>query len=204
MWWIWAGVAALLVILILSRVRVLVSFRDTFRFEVRFWFFRLKLPGAPSAKKPKPAKEKPAKKGKEPPKPDWSFFLSHFSELMDLLKKLIAATGRRLVMDRLQINLRIHEEDAAATAIRYGQACAVVYTATGFLESALRVRRHDILVTPLFQDGTSSMDFSAALSIRIFSIVTLAVTQGPAVIKLILSYLHKDKGMTLQKDGAVS
>lgn len=203
-WWILAGVVALLLLLAVSRVRMLVSFQDAFRFEVRFWFFKFGLPGKPVSKKPKPAKVKPQKKKTEASKPDLSFFLSRFSELADLMKNLIAATGHRLVMDRLYLDLRIHEEDAAATAIRYGQACAVVYTATGFLESALRVRQHDIHVTPLFQEESTSVAFSAALSIRIFSIVTLAVTQGPAVVKLILSYLHKDRDTTLQKDGAVS
>ncbi|ADU27641.1 DUF2953 domain-containing protein [Ethanoligenens harbinense] len=203
MGWVLAGIAAVLVLVGLSRVRLLVSYDGAFRFDVRFWFFRLRLPGQPGAKKVKPGKEKPAK-DKAAFKPDPSFFLEHFSELFDLAKKLVAATGRRLVVDRLYLDLRIHEDDAASTAIRYGQACALVYTATGFLGSALRVRRHDIRVAPLFEEGEASAAFSAALSIRVFSVLTLAVTQGAAVIRMMLSFLRSAKGTTMQKDGAVS
>ncbi|MFT9077202.1 DUF2953 domain-containing protein [Ethanoligenens sp.] len=203
-WIILSGVAAFLIFLNLSRVRLLVSFQEQFSFEIRFWFFRVRLPSVPAAKKTKPQKKKSAKEGGAASKPDLSFFLTHFSEVYDLLKRLVAATGRRLVMDDLLLDLRIHEEDAAATAIRYGQACAVVYTAYGFLKSALRVRRHDIRVIPLFQDGVTSVAFSAALSIRIFSIVTLAVTQGAAIIKMMLSFVRSTKDTTMQKDGAVS
>ncbi len=205
MGWVLAGIAALCVFIGFSRVRLLVSYEGAFRFEVGVWIFRLRLPGQPGPKKTKPQKAKPSKK-RAVSKPDSSFFLEHLSELFDLTKKLVSATGRRLVVDRLYINLRIHEDDAASTAIRYGQACALVYTAAGFLEGALRVRKHDIRVTPLFEEGEASAAFSAAFSIRVFSILALAVTQGASIIKMMLSFLHsaKDTTATIQKDGAVS
>lgn len=203
--WVLAAVAALIVFLLVSRVRVLISYQETFRFEVHFWFFRILVPKPPSPKPVKQKKKRAKPVGKERAKPDLSFFLAHFSELFDTLKDLIAATGHRLVMDRLSLNLRIHEADAAATAIRYGQACAVVYTVTGFIGSAVRVRRHEIRVSPVFQeDGATYVAFSAVLSMSVFSIVTLGITRGPAVLKLIQSFLHTEKDMTLQKDGVVS
>lgn len=203
MLWVLILLAAFFTLVSVSRLRLAVSFQDTFQFEVRFWFWRIRLPAQKKAKPKKAKAVKAEKPQKQKAKPDLSFFLSHFSELFDLFKKLIAATGRRLTVDRLYIDLHIHESDAATTAIRYGQACTLIYTASAFVESALRVRAHDIRVTPLFQEGETAVIFSVELSIRVFSIITLAATQGVAVVKMIFSFMRSSKDATIQKDGAV-
>lgn len=213
--WVLLALAVLLAALAVSRLRLVLGYDGAFSFTARFWFFRF--PGKAHKKKKQagPVKKKAASaKGEAVFVPDWSFFLTNLSDVFGLTGKLASATGRRLTVDRLTVDLRIREEDAAATAIRYGQACGVVYTAVGFLQSVVRVRRREITVVPLFQEGAAGASVSAVLSIRVYAIVTLLLTQGAGIVKLLLAFFRasrqkseqraQDNIPNLQKDGVKS
>ncbi len=188
--------AAVLALLFASRIRLVLFYDADFRLEARFWFFHIPLPAGEKAApktgkkaRARPKKQKPPKAG---PKPDLSFFLRHFSAFFELAKKLIAAAGRRLTVERFELDLRIHEEDAADTAIRYGQACAAVYTALGFLHSAVRVKRERVRISPLFSGGETAVSFQAELSMRIFAVLTLLVSQGIPAARTFFSLLRAE------------
>ncbi|HCC00809.1 MAG TPA: hypothetical protein DEP42_06315, partial [Ruminococcaceae bacterium] len=193
-----------------SRVHLSISFTERFDMEVRFWFFRYRFFKENAAEKPSSRKKKEKKSKKEKKKAEskgrstLSFFLSHFSDFAGLLKQIAVAVGRRLRVDLFLLELDIHEEDAAKTAIRYGEACALIYTGTAFLESVVRVRKHNVRITPLFQEGETQVNFSSKISISIGSIVTLIATQGVTIIKTLISIMRSTKDAAIQKDGAVT
>lgn len=195
--WMLLCLATLLVMLAVSRVRASVSYADGFLFSVRFWFFRFPRVrpkrGGPQ-KQPRAQKTEKRRKGKTPAfVPDWSFFLSHFSETAELLLKLLRAVGRRVTVNLFLVDLRVRGDDAADTAIRYGQACGVVYTAAGALRSLVRVRRCEVSVIPLFQGGEAGATVQVELSMRVFSILTLLIARGPDTWKLFLAFLRASR-----------
>ena len=55
---------------------------------------------------------------------------------------------KSVTVDRLQLQLIIASEDAAATAINCGRVCAVLYPSLSALQCAMRIRRREVTVTP--------------------------------------------------------
>ncbi len=67
---------------------------------------------------------------------------------------------KSVTVDRLQLQLIIASEDAAATAQNTGKVCAVLYPSLTVLQGVLRIRRRAVTVTPdyLGEKGRVSAD----------------------------------------------
>jgi hypothetical protein len=123
-----------------------------------------------------------------------------FERYSDLLKNTGASVQKRLRIDRLYIKLIIKEEDPAKTAILYGEACAVVYTAAAFLGSVIGVKRHEIIIKPLFDSGSSQAAIECEVSMHLGSAIAVGILQSAALIKTIVKENMSKKPA---KDGAV-
>ena len=108
-------------------------------------------------RKAKKSKKKTDKKGK----PEMSFFeslmkegLSSVTEFLVAMVKLTTKGTRRLllrfVIDRFYLDATVAHEDAAKTAVLYGQACAVFYPAYAYLNSKIRIKKKRISIHPDF------------------------------------------------------
>lgn len=56
--------------------------------------------------------------------------------------------ARTVVVDRLQLQLVIASEDAAATAQNTGKVCAVLYPSLTAIQAVIRIRKRAVTVTP--------------------------------------------------------
>jgi len=152
-WWILAGLAALVCLVLFAPVRLAVScHQEELKVWVRvLWVFSIPLLPAPEKdrkeKKPKAKKEKSPKADKEPPpgrkKGPVGTLLEVMGLVLDLLPHLGAAGGyilRRLTLRRCQVALVIGQGDAGDTAIAVGRAYAAAHNCYAPLASLIRVR----------------------------------------------------------------
>ena len=180
--WILLGLLAAVFLLLLVPVHADVRYREKLELDVRYLFLRrtlLPAPEEPQAEKAEaPSKEKKpeAQKQKENPMLEK---LARFKEaeglsgLLYLAGDFLRLTGtsaakiiRRLKIRDFDLYVLTSDEDAAAAAILYGQACAVVYPAAEALFTLTKCRRRRVSVDLDYAVKTPAVQLAADVSIR--------------------------------------
>ncbi|WP_455014618.1 hypothetical protein [Hominenteromicrobium sp.] len=180
--WILLGLLAAVFLLLLVPVHADVRYREKLELDVRYLFLRrtlLPAPEEPQAEKAgAPSKEKKpeAQKQKENPMLEK---LARFKEaeglsgLLHLAGDFLRLTGtsaakiiRRLKIRDFDLYVLTSDEDAAAAAILYGQACAVVYPAAEALFTLAKCRRRRVSVDLDYAVKTPAVQLAADVSIR--------------------------------------
>ncbi len=95
-----------------------------------------------------------------------------------LLGRLAALAGRTVgrvlravTVDKLELELLIAAEDAADTAVRYGQVCGVLYPALAAISGLVRVKRQHLRVEPNFLVEKSDARLDVRLHIAVYRLV---------------------------------
>ncbi len=197
------GLLGLLALLLAVPMYARVTYDGTLHARVRVWGvpFTL-LPAEDKPKKPtKPKKtakagEKQAKKQPTPSK--WQELVGYFKEdgpaatvhyLCETAKLAGQAVGKVLgavTVDRLHLELLVATDDAATTAVRYGQICAVLYPALAAIETRTKVRRRQLRVEPNFLLEKTDARFDIQLHLRVWQ------AAWAALVLLIKFMLMKD------------
>ena len=201
------GLVLLLVLLLSVKVRVHAEYFDAFTAKLRWAFLSFDLyPTKPKPEKPKkekPQKEEPAQE--KPPKPKKPNPLKTFYENQgfdgvkqlaldsaDALGSLMKSVKKHLILDELYLFLTVsHNQDAARTAIEYGETCRQVFPAMGFICSNLQVRKYDVEIEPDFLGAFSQAEFSFTVSIRpLFLIQAVLALAIRMLFKVVLKVLR--------------
>lgn len=178
---IFAAVAALLTVLLQLRIHFCITYKDTFDYSVRYLMFsyrnKREEEGHPKEKKEVKAKEKLNLA-------QIHRFLDLFERVWKNAKTVILKVGRKIRIDRLAVELTVGTDDAAQTAVTYGEGCAVIYPAVAMLENIVRIKRRQILINADFENNHSELTFECHGSIRLGGIVSTGLVTG---IKVLLS-----------------
>lgn len=180
--WILLGLLAAVFLLLLVPVHADVRYREKLELDVRYLFLRrtlLPAPEEPQAEKAEaPSKEKKLEAQKRKKNPMLEK-LARFKEaeglsgLLHLAGDFLRLTGtsaakiiRRLKIRDFDLYVLTGDEDAAAAAILYGQACAVVYPAAEALFTLAKCRRRRVSVDLDYAVKTPAVQLAADVSIR--------------------------------------
>lgn len=180
--WILLGLLAAVFLLLLVPVHADVRYREKLEIDVRYLFLRRTLlpapeePQAEKAEAPSEEKKPEAQKQKKNPMLEK---LARFKEaeglsgLLHLAGDFLRLTGtsaakiiRRLKIRDFDLYVLTGDEDAAAAAILYGQACAVVYPAAEALFTLAKCRRRRVSVDLDYAVKTPAVQLAADVSIR--------------------------------------
>lgn len=177
------GIAALLLLFLLIPAGVDIYYDEKAQITLRYGFIRKRIDQREEEKPKKPAPSKPAAPSKPKPtaqkKPNPAVeFLKElrrsqgFSGLMEFLISLIrmlTSSAYRIVKDisvsHLDLWVVVRGEDAAQTAIQYGELCSVLYPAFGMLCAAKPSRNPRISVTADYEKGETQGVLSVSLRI---------------------------------------
>lgn len=182
----------LVLLLLLIPVQVGLQYKDTFSVWVRygllkFCVFPLK-EETKKAKSPKKAEKKPKKSSLSD---KWTEIADNMkqdslSETLKQVKQMVAwatKTARKVLkcitIDRLELGLLVATEEADKTAIRYGQACGIVYPALTVVGETMRLKRHDVQIVPGF--GRDKSVVTADVRIHVIPIRLLIVALGALI-----------------------
>ncbi len=191
------GVFLLIAIVLACPVVADIRFRDSFMVKISvlgipFTVFPKKERKAEKIKKQK--KKKPADKKEKTgkfSKIKGILEREGLSGLLDFFKELAgvaAGTGKKLfshlVIYRISVEIAVSDEDAAQAAIRYGQACAVVYPAVSVVMAAAKCKRSHVCVIPDFDNKKTKADFRLKAGIRPIFVLTAGISGLVRLIKV--------------------
>lgn len=135
----------------------------------------------------KPAEEKPA--GKKKKKESFLHLLyrtNGIDGILLLLKRICSYTGtflgsamRGVVVDEFNLDVAcVKKDDAAATAIYYGEVCAALFPLLGAVAAQCRMKKHDVNVYPDYLARFSSASFFVRLHITPMYFLGITVAYG--------------------------
>ena len=104
---------------------------------------------------------------------------SIFKELCIKFSKLLKHTRFK----KLEVDFRISSNDAAKTAILYGNACSVVYSLVALLKSACNFDHKKIKVSADFSSETINLSMLCNIKIKTVYIVSFAISVFYSIIK---------------------
>lgn len=101
------------------------------------------------------------------------------SLILGLMKHLLGLL-KRCKVKVLKINVVCAEEDAAQTAIYYGQCCSIVYPIVSFIHASLKVRKRGEKVQILcdYDRNESYYEFETVLVVSVFRVLKAVLRAG--------------------------
>jgi hypothetical protein len=164
-----AAIAVFIAFLLITRVKVCVGYTGNFEFSLKYLFVAIRI---------KKRKEGQAKHVKKPPA-KFSYeqlrtFLDLFKRFYDDMKASLEKVRKKARIDNIGIDLTIGGDDAAETAIAYGEACAIIYPALSSLEMLVKIKKRKISIDAGF-NKEACLAFDFCVSMRLCSIITVGV-----------------------------
>ena len=173
------GIIAFFVIVLSIPVVLDLEYTDAVRCKVSWLFLKFDIYPFPEKKKKeeKPKKEKkeekPEEKKEEKPKQKKENFLKTFynnqglSGVLELLNNCVAALKRfsvkfikrAVIFKKFHLDIHITEDDAAATAIKYGKVCSALYPSLGFICSNMKVKDYKVNVLADYCGEKTTVEF---------------------------------------------
>lgn len=169
------GILLLLAFLLLCPVEIHLRYRDkqpTMRLRLlgvltlTLWPQKPQKPKRPKKIKPKPAK--PTKTKKPKPKKEPAPLMDTLGIVGDLLPqvgRLLGFTLRHTTIKKLRLRMTVEGEDAAQTAIQYGQLNVVFYNFYTWLAAVTRLREYKIALIPNFTGQPEELFFAITLKV---------------------------------------
>ena len=198
LWIILAVIAALIAAVLFAPIYARVRYDGTLTVRLRVWGIPITLlPSDEDEEQEEPAPSTPRKKTSKTAELkrelSRSFHedgvgatLRYLGELASMASQAIGRLLRSVTVDRLRLEMRISAVDAADTAVRYGEVCAVLYPALAVVERAMRVRRREVRVEPGFLADGSAVFADIRLHIWVYR-------AAGAAIALLWRYLTMNK-----------
>lgn len=194
------GIFALAFALCLIKLRFTASYDEKLRLELSVLFLKFTLlPTKGKLKKSKkkdkkiPQKKKDGedKKKKKPStlkklsdKKGVDGLLSMFVELSQLATSTLKKLFERVVIEKLDVNIKVVGEDAADTALKYGKLCGVFYSAVAVVCGVCKCESYNLNVTPDFDDeAKAEVKAYSSFYIRVFYVLKYALS---ALVKLLI------------------
>ena len=212
--WIVLAVLAFIILLLFCPAVLTASYEETLQAKIRYLFVSYQI-APPKEKKPK--KKKRAKQAEErqaeKEAPQESKIkqlikeqgLSGFLRLMKELTVLAAGAARDILkhvrISRLEIDATVAGEDAADTAVKFGQACSGIYTAAGMITALTKCSQYHVGITPGFEGQKSAV--SGYVKARIAPAFVLAAGMK-ALVKYFKFVLNQKKQETLNTETAAA
>lgn len=208
--YILAGVILFFVIALSIRITVNGEFFDEFKLNVKWLFINISiLPAKPKKEKP-PKKDKSVKEKTEETAEEAvtnaekkeNIFLKFYNNqgfdgVVQLIRnaanslgKLMTSLKKHIVIRELYLWMTVSSDDAAQTAIDYGNLCQTVFPSLSFICSNLTVKKYDVEIEPDFIGIKNNAQFAFSISVRpIFILNAVIVLAVRLLIKVVLKFL---------------
>lgn len=193
-----AGILLFLFLLTLLPVQIFLGYGEKLEIQVKLLFYKLPILGDKAQEDADKQDETPVEKiekGEESlldkikalkEREGISGFLNFFQEFTGLLLSAVHRILRYVEIKQFRLHLIVGGEDAAAAALLYGQACAVVPPAYAMLFSYKKCKKKSARVDLDYQAKQSTILFTCQLQIRILFLLAVglqALVQGLPLIR---------------------
>lgn len=204
--WILGVLAALLLLLCLTRVGAQIVLKDgSATVDVRVSVFRIRVypkkETAETEKKEKKPKEKKSKKAV--PKPSLADIKDAAKTLWPPLKKAVGRVRRGIRIDPLDMSLTLGgQEEPDKTAELYGYLHTGMWTVMPVLEAGLDIPDPHLHIGIDFTSAQTAAEGELGLTARIGTLLAAGLTVGIPALRWFLKYRKKMKQQTPTKQPA--
>lgn len=201
-WYIAGGILALILFLLLCRIRLIFFYGEIITLDIRYLFLRFRLlpekkNSSPKKTEKKKQKSKAAVRRREERRVKktvdvvFDELMEKVSDFMALLRNLFFGVDRLLrhiTIDRVCIQIRAGGEDPAQAGINFGKTSVLVYTLLAALQNYLNIKVQKLhLIPEMFEDV-----LEAEVSLRVCIPVYVAVWAAHgAIVKMIARQIKK-------------
>ena len=186
---------ALIIILILLTAIMLIPLgvyasytEGEFTVSAHVWFYKLVL-YPPKEKNPRPEEATEADEEKrEKPKKSFSldFTLNDWLELVKVALRALRRFKNGVYFSLIRLRSVISAEDPYDAVIRYNTVNGFVGSMIPFFESEFRVKEKEIYIGLDMNGGKSAAEFEVSASIRVGTILALALAAGFGFLKILI------------------
>jgi hypothetical protein len=152
-------------------------------------------------KKTKKEKEKPVKVKKTKTKAVLSQkkkkkggSIHDFLPVVDLILDFLAAFGRKLRVNKLEMKLVLAGSDPSDLAVNYGRGWALLGNLIPLFEKAFVIKKRDIDVECDFLEDSTKISAQLDLTITVGRIVSLLTVRGIPIVRELVKLLKLSKG----------
>ncbi len=166
---------ALLLILFVP-INLVVKYNGKLKIKMKFMGIPLSIPSfnINSAKDIKNKKIKKRKKKKHSPKNIWNT-AKKIGIILKAAKKTITCVAKKIKIHSLKLILYVGDKDAAAAAIKYGQANAAIYPILSALDNISPPKKTNVKIIPDFLSEKVTADFKIDIKSSIFNLLALVI-----------------------------
>ncbi len=193
-------IALVLWILLSTNLEFYIYFKDSFVIQCRYLIFKFNIV-APQKKNNDNIKPQECAQNKKDDKQNvllskskeihkaegLSGFLKILKDFTIIAKNTIAYLIKHIKVKKLDLDIKVSQEDSAQTAIKYGQACSIVYPAISLLFKSKIYKPYKIKISPDFNEKKSSVLFHTRFKIRIIYILKCGIIAFFKFIKTFIS-----------------
>lgn len=162
----------------------------------------VRVPVYPASKKQKKEKVKKEKKkksdsissGKKVAKKKKGGSLHDFLPIVDLILDFLAAFGRKLRVNRLELKLILAGSDPSDLAVNYGRGWAALGNLMPLLEKTFVIKKRDLEVECDFLAEDTMIVARLDLSITVGRVCSLLIVRGVPVIREFIKLMKTIKG----------
>lgn len=188
-------IVALIICLLFTNIKVAFSYKDKLSLKVKYFITVFDTTNLENNKKHPEKASKKQKKVKFSIKQLEEYFKSYNSVIafFKLLSGLLTEFGKFLKRVRLyntELKITVADRDAAATAIKYGACCSVVYPAVTLLSNTVNFSPKTIDITSDFTGENFSFSIYTDISVKPIYVIIFLVSLAFSYIKL---RLERDK-----------
>jgi len=120
-------------------------------------------------------------------------FLSLVKEFTGIATESAKRLLKHLVISNISTEIIVATEDAAQTALNYGYVCAVIYPTFSVIIGNCKCKKYNIRVVPDFDKSESEVAFSVKASVKLFFIISAALSALFNFLKIMKSAKAAEK-----------
>lgn len=189
MWLVIVGIIlAIIFLIVLSPIKIYVSASDTILVKIRLLFLNLyTFDSSVEKKTEKDIKEKDNIKSTIGKITNQDDNYNKIVILIKMLKSILSKFAKLLkhtVVEKFNFNITVAGNDAADTAIKYGNVCSIVYPLSTLLSKCVNFKPENISVYSNFNDNNTNFNLSFLISVRVIYLISFAVSSVLDIIKL--------------------
>lgn len=122
----------------------------------------------------------------------WICSIKYVSSVISLMGKTVKIFLQKIRIKYLSLKTCISGEDAFETAIKYGQASAVIYPAVSCLKEFINIKELNLLVEPDFKSFQSKVFFKTCFRANIFNLLVVTIIFIKSYTSLELKYRKEE------------
>ncbi len=162
--------------------------------KIKYLFFKFTLFPVDKSEKADKTKKKSKNKSKTPSdknsKKQLKFLYYFKNDLVSSIKKIVNyVLSHAIIIKKLNINIKIGTGDPADTGMLCGGLYSFVYSAIGLLQASTKLKDHNVIIDPDFENTSFQAGAYALLSTRLAHIFVLLIT----LIRLLIKYKSAKK-----------